>query len=176
MTRTQQPHSYTEIVIAPGFRSLAYCIREATINIQFGKGEKKEEKNEQRRQRAALYEVRYGLSQDLLRAAKDDGSFIEALSEFVQSYCAENARVFERLRAQSRDGGAPASLLRRRPSEDDLAEVVGLVQSHGAGIVCRLLLAFGYARRSNIRSGGEADTDTSDPINEPDEALVVDNV
>jgi len=130
---------YVEIIGTPGFRNIAACIRAATITPQRRKDEPG----------GTPYEVRYGLGQELARAAKDNRGFVEALGAFLQAYNAENAREREKL--AGRHGGAhriPAhelKRLRRSFRETDLDELIPLIQKHDAALVCSLLLAYGYA-------------------------------
>ena len=112
------------ILETPGFRNIAEAIRRSTIIPQYrGRGESE-------------YEVRYGLGQELKRKALYNDEFIAALSEFVQSYNAENARVYEKTGKQ----------YRKNILTTDLEDVVRLVDKYGAATVGSLLIAFGYAR------------------------------
>lgn len=114
----------TPILETPGFRNIAEAIRRSTIIPQYrGRGESE-------------YEVRYGLAQELKRKALYNDEFIIALSEFVQSYNAENARVYEKTGKQ----------YRKNILTTDVEEVVRLVDQYGASTVGNLLIAFGYAR------------------------------
>lgn len=123
----QSDPNLSEIVRSSGFRALATAIRLSTVSPQY-------------RQRmsdgGSLYEVRYGLGQDLVRHSVDKQKFAARLSEFVQSYNAENARVYERRKEQRR----------RNIEVGELDNVMELIDRHGAGLVARLLAAYGYAR------------------------------
>lgn len=123
----QSQPNLSEIVRNSGFRALATAIRLSTVSPQY-------------RQRmgdgGSLYDVRYGLGQDLVRHSVDKQKFAAKLSEFVQSYNAENARVYERRKEQRR----------RNIEVSELDEVFRLVDAYGAGLVGRLLVAYGYAR------------------------------
>ena len=110
----------------PGFRNIADAIRRSTIIPQYrGRGESE-------------YDIRYGLGQELKRKSLYNDEFISALSEFVHSYNAENARVYEKTKKQ----------YRRNILTTDVEEIVKLVDKYGATIVANLLIAFGYARES----------------------------
>ncbi|MGQ9568426.1 MAG: hypothetical protein ACUVWW_10300 [Anaerolineae bacterium] len=112
------------ILESPGFRNIAEAIRRSTIIPQYrGRGESE-------------YDVRYGLGQELKRKALYNDEFIVALSEFVQSYNAENARVYEKTGKQ----------YRKNILTTDVEDVVRLVDKYGAATVGNLLIAFGYAR------------------------------
>jgi len=112
------------IIETPGFRNIAEAIRRSTIIPQYrGRGESE-------------YDIRYGLGQELKRKALYSDEFIAALSEFMQSYNAENARVYEKTGRQ----------YRKNILTTDVEDVVRLVDRYGATTVGNLLIAFGYAR------------------------------
>jgi len=114
------------ILESPGFRNIAEAIRRSTIIPQYrGRGESE-------------YDIRYGLGQELKRKALYNDEFIAALSEFMQSYNAENARVYEKTGKQ----------YRRNILTSDIEDVVRLVDKYGATTVGNLLIAFGYARET----------------------------
>ncbi len=112
------------ILESPGFRNIAEAIRRSTIIPQYrGRGESE-------------YDIRYGLGQELKRKALYNDEFIAALSEFMQSYNAENARVYEKTGKQ----------YRKNILTSDVEDIVRLVDKYGAPTVGNLLIAFGYAR------------------------------
>jgi hypothetical protein len=114
------------ILESPGFRNIAEAIRRSTIIPQYrGRGESE-------------YDIRYGLGQELKRKALYNDEFIAALSEFMQSYNAENARVYEKTGKQ----------YRKNILTSDIEDVVRLVDKYGATTVGNLLIAFGYARET----------------------------
>lgn len=107
-----------------GFRNMAEAIRRSTIVPQYrGRGESE-------------YDIRYGLGQELRRKALYNHEFVAALSEFMQSYNAENARVYEKQKVQ----------YRKNILTSDIEDIVRLVDKYGAATVGNLLIAFGYAR------------------------------
>lgn len=113
-----------KILESAGFRNVADAIRRSTIVPQYrGRGESE-------------YDIRYGLGQELKRKALYNDEFITALSEFMHSYNAENARVFEKTGKQ----------YRKNIMTTDIEDIVHLVDEYGASIVGSLLIAFGYAR------------------------------
>ncbi len=143
-----------KIIETPGFRSIADCIRAATITPQYTKSTAG----------GTPYEIRYGLGQELARASKDDAEFVQALGTFLQSYGAENARQLEILKRRY-SGDSPAEgfkRLRHSFSDGDLDELIPLIQQHHSGLICSLLLAYGYARRK--RPGETAAQDDADEI------------
>lgn len=118
---------YSPILDNPGFQNVAYAIRQSTVTAQWRK------KEGDRR-----YDVRYGLGQELTRKAQYEDEFIAALSDFLHKYNAENAQVME-----TRPGP-----YRRSIRTDDIQEIVRLIDEHGSDLVCKLLVAYGYARES----------------------------
>ncbi|MEW6276155.1 MAG: hypothetical protein AB1556_13735 [Bacillota bacterium] len=112
------------ILETPGFRNIAEAIRRSTIIPQY-RGRSESE-----------YDIRYGLGQQLKRKALYNDEFIAALSEFMQSYNAENARVYEKTGSQ----------YRKNILTSDIEDIVRLVDKYGAPTVANLLIAFGYAR------------------------------
>ena len=113
------------ILDTPGFKNIAYAIRQSTVTAQYRK-----------QQGDRRYDVRYGLNQELARKANYPQDFIAALSEFLHKYNAENAQVMER-----RAGPYRTSI-----KTTDIEDVVALVDEFGAPLVCQLLIAYGYAR------------------------------
>lgn len=119
---------FKEIVDDPGFRAVAGAIRRATVTEQYHKS-----------QRNQVFEVEYGLFQDLKRKARFPDQFVAALSEFVNTYNVQNARREEQLKGK---GG------RRRPrlKVEELDHVVELIDRHNSETVAMLLIAYGSAR------------------------------
>ena len=116
------------ILETTGFRNIAEAIRHSTIIPQGRKA----------RNQDYLYDIRYGLGQELKRKALYNDEFIASLSEFVQSHNAENARVLEHKNQQTR----------KDIRTSDMEDIVRLVDKYGAKTVGNLLIAFGYARES----------------------------
>ena len=131
----------TNTALAPiledeGFRNVAYAIRMSTlVPLYLGRS-------------ASRFDIRYGLGQDLMRKAQYEDDFIQALSEFMQSYNDESMRVYERTKVKAR---------RKLITTQDIERVVKLVDEHGSKTVCNLLVAFGYARdpREQTEEGSE---------------------
>jgi len=148
-----QTSSYREITTNLGFQDIADCIRQATVTEQYRASVL----------RQGRYEIRYGLGQDLARAARDNKEFLIALSGFLRAYGAENAREEEKL-ANRYEGKIPDEVrkgLRPAPRTGDIDEVVRLVDMHGADLVCSLLLAYGYARKGDPRQRRDDVPDTA---------------
>ena len=130
----QEREQYGPIVENAGFRAIATAIRKATVSAQYRAA----------RERGFPYEVRYGLGQELLRAAAYPQAFLATLGAFIQSYNAESARIDERMQKGSLKG--PYG--RARVRTDELDEVVRLIDQYGGNseLICKLLVAYGYAR------------------------------
>jgi hypothetical protein len=110
-----------------GFRNVAHAIRQSTVNAQWAKI---------RNQR--LYDVRYGLGQELRRKTNYDDEFVLALTDFMQSYNQENVQMAERYK-----GDPPRR--RTQLTTEDISQVVALIDEYGAKTVGNMLIAFGYA-------------------------------
>lgn len=119
---------FGEIVDDPGFRAVAAAIRRATVTEQYHKS-----------QGHQVFEIEYGLFQDFKRKARFPDQFVGALSEFVNTYNAQNARREEQLR------NGPG---RRRPrlTVGELDRVVKLIDDYDSETVAMLLIAYGSAR------------------------------
>lgn len=115
--------AFKEIVENEGFRRIAYAIRHSTVIPQY------------LRDREGLYEVRYGLGNELKRKSAYPKEFLVALSDFVHEYNRENAQKAES-KGQQR---------RKNVRESDLDEIVRLVDKFGSEVVGNLLVAYGYA-------------------------------
>ncbi|MGH2502228.1 MAG: hypothetical protein ACRDID_06900, partial [Ktedonobacterales bacterium] len=113
------------------------------------------------RDRGYPYDVRYGLGQELLRAASYPQEFLATLGAFIQSYNAESARIDERMQKGSLKG--PYG--RARVRTDELDEIVRLIDQYGGNseLICKLLVAYGYARDPRATDeSGDHDANTPD--------------
>ncbi len=133
---SQTDRRYSEILASPGFRNIAYAIRQSTVTAQYRK-----------KQGDRKYDVRYGLGQELARKARYAGEFVTALSDFLHKYNAENAQVME-LR--------PAPY-RKSIHTSDIEQIVALIDEYGSETVANLLIAYGYARMPREDSGDDSD-------------------
>ena len=117
----------TPILESPGFQNIAYAIRHSTVIPQYRKagGER-------------LYDIRYGLGQDLTRVARKGkgAEFLASLADFIHLYNAENARIYEVRQVQ----------YRRNITTEDINDIADLVDTYDAPTIARLLVAYGYAR------------------------------
>ncbi len=138
---SSEPTTYTPILENEGFQNIAYAIRQSTVIAQMRK------KEGDRR-----YDVRYGLGQDLLRKSQYAHEFLKAITEFITRYNAENAQVME-----SRPGP-----YRRSIRTDDVADIVRLIDEYqDAELICKMLIAFGYARDGRKQEETHHETTTS---------------
>ena len=148
----QEREKYGPIIENAGFRAIATAIRKATVSAQYRAA----------RDRGFPYDVRYGLGQELLRAAAYPQEFLATLSGFIQSYNAESARIDERMQKGSLKG--PYG--RARVRTDELDAVVRLIDQYDGNseLICKLLVAYGYARElreavdSSDQDAGDAGT------------------
>lgn len=132
MSSRDEPR-YSEIFDNRGFQNVAYAIRQSTVVAQY----RRKQKNDRR------YNVRYGLGQELTRQSQYKKEFIAALSDFMHKYNAENAQVMETRKKPYR-----RSLLM-----SDVQEVIALIDEFGSDLICKMLVAFGYARTGNSGDG-----------------------
>jgi hypothetical protein len=93
----------------------------------------------------------------LRRHTRYPSKFIQALSDFIQSYNQENVRIYEREHRQ----------LRKDVTADDLEKVIALMDDYDATTVAHLLIAFGYARDSKDRQDLPTPTQDTDNNAEP---------
>lgn len=123
------------ILESEGFLHLADAIRLSTVNPQYQKSQGKK----------PLYEIRYGLGDNLLRNAQYSEKFIQTLSKFMHDYNRENARKNETRGKQSR----------KNITTEDINDIVGLVDKFNSSTVANLLVAYGYARVPKEITGEE---------------------
>ncbi len=133
---------FTPILESEGFRNFAYAIRYSTVVPQFWKAQYKQGKA----QEPPLYEVRYGLGEELKRKATVKEEFIAALMDFAQSYNRENAQVLESKGTQRR----------RDLRTSDIEDLVRLMDIYSSEVVANLLVAYGYAREPREEPEPEA--------------------
>lgn len=120
--------SFKDIVEDSGFRAVAGAIRRATVTEQYHKSQGNQ-----------VFDIEYGLFQELKRKARFPEQFISALSEFVSRYNYENARREEQL-------GGKSGRRRARLTTEDLDRVVKLMDGKDSESVAMLLIAYGSAR------------------------------
>lgn len=145
------------IIANPGFQHIAAAIRQATVLQQFYKTERNDN----------TYDVRYGLSDELLRHSRDSREFLRALSEFLTDYSKENARVMERAKGKGYRKRIPIST-------EDIAQLTELIDTYDAQTIASMLIAFGYARDSRAEElplkadGADSSSEPSEPDDQND--------
>ncbi len=127
----------------PGFHHIASAIRWSTTipqrqNANYKSGQRAEK---------PLYTVRYGLGHNLRRKANSADEFMEALTEFVHDYNAETDQIYENTSEERKQDplNYPRTHYRRQVLRSDLDDVLVLVKEHGPTLVCKMLVAYGYA-------------------------------
>jgi len=145
-----QEQNLEPVLASQGFRRVASAIRRSTITEQFRRANK---------QRDPEYEIRYGLLQELKRAARFKHQFIADLSDFVASYNAENARKVE----QYAQAGRELKYRRHQVTTDDLLDVVHLLDTHRPETVAMLLLAYASASDARPVSTGDGAAELRPP-------------
>jgi len=111
-----------------GFRNIAKAIRNSTISEQYAKS-----KGHQ------LYEIRYGLAQDLIRKSAYKDELVEFLCEFIVSYNQENARFAEKDK-HIRDKGKRRATIKQQ----DMEELIKLIDEYDSALIGKMLCAYGY--------------------------------
>lgn len=143
--------SFAEIVDDSGFQKVAASIRSATVREQYHNAHKNR-----------IFEIEYGLFQELKRKASFRDQFIVALSDFISKYNAQNSRYYERTQGNPK---------RRRPqvTKDDLDRVIRLLDDkQSSEAVAMLLIAYGSASdfsSSNKPESSEDDVQTNEEGN-----------
>lgn len=151
----------------PGFHNIAYAIRQSTVipqrqlaNFKAGKQPDK-----------PLYDVRYGLGNNLRRKTDNVADFISALTEFINLYNAETDQIYENTSEQRKnDPNYGRGRYRSRIGIKDLDDILRLIKqcNNNVALVCNMLAAYGYAATksrqeqaaSNQNSSNDGDTDS----------------
>ena len=115
-----------KIIENQGLRSVATAIRLSTIVPQGQKARKSR----------PIYDVRYGLGDELKRKAAYADELAQAIGDFVQSYNQETVQVLERTGQQRR----------KMVTDEDLDGLLTLLGECDSKTVGSLLIAYGYAR------------------------------
>ena len=146
----------------PGFHHIASAIRWSTTIPQ------RQSANYKSGQRAEkpLYTVRYGLGHNLRRKANSADEFMEALTEFVHDYNAETDQIYENTSEERKQDplNYPRTHYRRQVLRSDLDDVLVLVKEHGPTLVCKMLVAYGYA----AVGGKDGEGPKTDEVDESD--------
>jgi hypothetical protein len=123
-----------------GFKNIAKAIRSSTISIQYTPKAQR------------VYEIKYGMAQDLKRKSAYRNELVEYIMEFATSYNAENARTKER-----RDDKFKT---RSNIKQQDIEDLILLLDEYNdSSLIGKLLCAYGYAldRKGKINEN-EADS------------------
>lgn len=142
--------SLKDILDNEGFRNIAYAIRHSTITLQYQKSRWQQNKGPK-----PLYDIQYGLGQQLARKSPYVSEFIAALSDFLRQYAAENSQVMENL-SKSYPSGIPEQtryLLRKDVRTNDFEELAKILTPENSQTIGNLLIAYGYARESKDEEG-----------------------
>ena len=108
-----------------GFKNIAKAIRSSTISLQYTP------KNQR------VYEVKYGMAQDLKRKSAYKNELVEYIMEFSAFYNSENARIKERK--------GDSAKTRSSIKQQDIEEFISLVDEYDSNLIGKLLCAYGYA-------------------------------
>jgi len=142
MNNQREGAALKNIVENDGFKRVADAIRQSTITAQYRRTQLGDR----------TYDTRYGLAQELKRKSHRREEFMEALGYFLQKYSEETAREEEKVAARLHRKltleDRRANRLRSNVTENDLASITDLIDQYGSGLICSMLIAFGYARRS----------------------------
>lgn len=162
---TTHPDDLTEFSFSsgkhPGFHRIAYAIRRSTVNPQRQNSKVKSGQASEK----SLYEVRYGLGNNLRRKANSAREFMDALTEFVQIYNAETEQVYENTSAERKEHihdlqSYVKAHYRSMVPLNDLDDVLELIKSYGPHLVCNMLVAYGYATGGkNVKDDDSQNTD-----------------
>ncbi len=162
----------TEILENPGFQHITYAIRQSTVVAETVRA-----LSAQNKAPKPLYDVRYGLGQDLMRKAAYREDFMKVVCEFVFSYNAETDQERENL-AKRYPAGFPPDLVRRMRrtiATTDLEELTRLIERFGGDseLIGKMLVAYGYCH--SPRRGEDAaetpDEAVAIPISDDDDAV-----
>lgn len=133
-----------------GFRNISRAIRKSTISEQYAKS-----RGEQ------LYEIKYGLAQDLIRKSDYEEELIAFLSEFIVSYNQETAKFAEKNKDKDK--------LRPTIKQQDIDDLISLIDEYGSSIVGRLLCAYGYTLERRSEEPGDNEQDSVEDEQDLDE-------
>jgi hypothetical protein len=148
MTKQENDIPLTEITNNPGFKRVAYAIRQSTVTAQYRWSQ----------QNDRTYEVRYGLGQELMRKVHHRNDFLCALSEFLLRYNAETSREEEKavrsIANETKQSPQPLTReerykrnLRLSVATEHIDEIAKLIDRSGSPeLIGSLLVAYGYAR------------------------------
>ncbi|WP_110518351.1 hypothetical protein [Herpetosiphon llansteffanensis] len=117
------------IISSIGFQKIADAIRNCTVTLQYkkAKGER------------VAFEIRYGLTQELIRRSNHTDDFIASLTDFIAKYNTESAQKFETSKGVDK---------RSRVTQTDLDDIIALLDvGYKSSVIARMLVAYGSARK-----------------------------
>ncbi len=137
---TQYGKKLTPILENPGFRAIAEAIRRSTVIPQYQKSQGRE----------SIYDIRYGLGDNLVRVAPEKQRFVTELTNFMHLYNRETARLAETRRMQ----------FRKAITVEDIEMLIELIDEYqDTELIAGMLVAYGYARDPELgKSREESDT------------------
>ncbi|MFW6028817.1 MAG: hypothetical protein ACOCRO_01040 [Halanaerobiales bacterium] len=124
---------YSQILQDEGFRNFAKAIRNSTLNPIYHENKKK---------------VKFGLLQEIRRAALNKDTLVVKLTEFMADYNNENGLEIYRNKHP----------MRGNLTTTDLEQVVNLIDHHDSKIIGNMLLAYGFGKEekdTNVENKNE---------------------
>ncbi|MDQ2995484.1 MAG: hypothetical protein M3R61_00290 [Chloroflexota bacterium] len=146
----------------PGFHNIAYAIRNSTVIPQRQLARYKANQPDAEK---PLYDVRYGLGNNLRRKTDSVADFIGELAEFLQLYNAETDQKYENTSDERKNNPEYGRGRYRSPvAISDLDDVLGLIKKYNnnVALVCNMLVAYGYAatKSRDEKASGRPETTT----------------
>ena len=123
---------YSSILEDEGFKSFAKAIRNSTLVPIYHNDKKK---------------IKFGLLQDLRRAALNKDTLITKLSEFMADYNNENG-------LENFHNNNP---MRSNLTTNDFEKLVNLIDKHDSKIIGNMLLAYGFAKDEKVKKAKEGE-------------------
>jgi hypothetical protein len=117
-----------EIISNEGFLKVAYAIRKSTVDI-IGK--------------ESLFEVRYGIAQQLQIKSKSKTDLAEFIAEFIGMYNDETAKKQANFKIENDES---RKKLRQRVSDKELNLFYSLLDTYPSKLVGALLASYGFAK------------------------------
>jgi hypothetical protein len=121
---------FSDILENSGFQAVAKAIRNSTISLQFAKG----------KGGTPVYEIKYGVAQDLKRKSEDREELLQYISEFIASYNSETARKVE-LGKVSFESKTQRAVIK----SEEVEEFIKLLDANEPKTVAGLLASYGIS-------------------------------
>lgn len=142
LMRGEESHlPIVDVIQNAGFKNIAAALKQATVGEQYHKTK-----------RSQVFEIHYGLFQEIKRKAKFPEQLLAVIMGFVNEYNYENARRAEQLHKQEKSG-------RRRTtvSLDDLNQFCELMQTHRKHSETIAMMLIAYASASSGQKSDDSD-------------------